>query len=337
MDPVTQGAFGAIFAQTISNKKNILFGSIVGCCAGLAPDLDIFIRSTSDPLLKLEYHRQFTHSLIFIPIGALIVTFFSRILFKKYLSWGETYFFSVLGFATHGLLDACTSYGTQLLWPFSDERISWNYISVVDPFLTIPLILAIIFAIIMKNKYITLFGILYVLLYLTFGAIQENRAQSVGKFIANLRGHESKDLTVKPSLGNLFLWKTIYENDGFYNVDAVRLFFKPEYCQGTRIKKLNFFNDFSELDVKSQQYKDIKRFDWFSQGYLGKVKEKNIITDVRYSAVPNEVDGLWGIRINLNKHSSSHVDWVVNRSNYMDKWTRFFDLLLGRNCKGLIN
>ena len=162
MDPVTQGAFGAIFAQTISNKKKILIGSIVGFCAGLAPDLDIFIRSTSDPLLKLEYHRQFTHSLIFIPIGALIVTFFSRILFKKYLSWGETYFFSLLGFATHGLLDACTSYGTQLLWPFSDERISWNYISVVDPFLSIPVILSIILAIIMKNKLITLFGILYI-------------------------------------------------------------------------------------------------------------------------------------------------------------------------------
>ena len=47
MDPVTQGAFGAIFAQTISGKKKILFGSIVGCCAGLAPDLDIFIRSAS--------------------------------------------------------------------------------------------------------------------------------------------------------------------------------------------------------------------------------------------------------------------------------------------------
>ena len=337
MDPVTQGAFGAIFAQTISNKKKILVGSIVGCFAGLAPDLDIFIRSASDPLLKLEYHRQFTHSLIFIPIGALIVTFFSRLLFKKYLSWGETYFFSFIGFTTHGLLDACTSYGTQLLWPFTDERISWNYISVVDLFLTIPVILAIIFAIIMKNKYITLFGIVYILVYLTFGAYQENRAQFVGKSIANLRGHESKDLTAKPSLGNLFLWKTIYEDDGFYYVDAVRLFSKSEYCQGTKIKKLYLPNDFPELDITSQQYKDIKRFDWFSQGYLGKVIDKNIITDVRYSAVPNEVDGLWGIRINLDKNNSSHVDWVVNRSNYVEKWTRFFDLLLGKNCKGFIN
>ena len=337
MDPVTQGAFGAIFAQTISSKKKILVGSIVGCFAGLAPDLDIFIRSASDPLLKLEYHRQFTHSLIFIPIGALIVTLFSRLLFKKYLSWSETYLFSFLGLATHGLLDACTSYGTQLLWPFTDERISWNYISVVDPFLTIPVILAIIFAIIMKNKYITLFGIAYILVYLTFGAYQENRAQFVGKSIANLRGHDSKDLTAKPSLGNLFLWKTIYEDDGFYYVDAVRLFSKSEYCQGTKIKKLYLPNDFPELDIKTQQYKDIIRFDWFSQGYLGKVVDKNIITDVRYSAVPNEVDGLWGIRISLDKHNSSHVDWVVNRSNYMEKWKRFFDLLLGKNCKGLIN
>ena len=115
------------------------------------------------------------------------------------------------------------------------------------------------------------------------------------------------------------------------------MFSKSEYCQGTKIKKLYLPNDFPELDITSQQYKDIKRFDWFSQGYLGKVIDKNIITDVRYSAVPNEVDGLWGIRISLDKHNFSHVDWVVNRSNYMEKWKRFFDLLLGKNCKGLIN
>ena len=337
MDPVTQGAFGAIFAQTMSNKKKILVGSIVGCLAGLAPDLDIFIRSASDPLLKLEYHRQFTHSIIFIPIGALIVTLFSRILFRKYLSWFETYLFSFFGYATHGFLDACTSYGTQLLWPFYDERISWNYISVVDPFLSIPVILAIIFAIVMKNKFMTLFGIFYIFIYLTFGAFQENRAKYVGKSIANFRGHDSKNLTVKPSLGNLFLWKTIYEDSDFYYVDAVRLFSKSEYCQGTKIKKLDLLIDFSDLNKKSQQYKDIKRFDWFSQGYLGKGIDKNIITDVRYSAVPNEVDGLWGIRINPNKPHSEHIDWVVNRSNYVEKWKRFYDLLLGKNCRDSIN
>ena len=115
------------------------------------------------------------------------------------------------------------------------------------------------------------------------------------------------------------------------------MFYKSEYCQGTKIKKLDLVDDFSELDKKSQQYKDIKRFDWFSQGYLGKGIDKNIITDVRYSAVPNEVDGLSGIRIDPDKPATDHIDWVVNRSNYVEKWKRFFDLLLGKNCNDLIN
>src|SRR5690606_29471703 len=45
----------------------------LGALGGMAPDLDVIIRSASDPLLALEYHRHFTHSLAFIPIGGLLV------------------------------------------------------------------------------------------------------------------------------------------------------------------------------------------------------------------------------------------------------------------------
>jgi len=301
MDPVSQGAFGAIFAQTIANKKKILAVSILGCIAGLAPDIDIFIRSDTDPLLKLEFHRQFTHALIFIPFGALLVATITRFLFRKYLSWIETYFICFIGYATHGLLDACTSYGTQLLWPFSDMRVSWNNVSVIDPFLTIPVIVFVIIAVLRKNKFIPFLGIIYIFIYLGFGLVQSIRAEGVAKSIAAIRGHESMALTVKPSLGNLFLWKSIYEDKGFYYVDAVRLFSTKQYCEGTKIKKLDNLIDFNDLDKKSQQYLDIERFNWFSQGYLGIGKSKNIITDVRYSAVPNEVDGLWGIKIDSSK------------------------------------
>src|SRR6056300_1758689 len=151
MDPVSQGAFGAIFAQTISNKKKLLAGSILGCIAGLAPDIDIFIRSGTDPLLKLEFHRQFTHSLVFIPIGALLVTLLSRLFFKKYFSWVESYIICFVGYATHGLLDACTSYGTQLFWPFSDYRVSWNNISIIDPLFTLPILILIVISVTRKK------------------------------------------------------------------------------------------------------------------------------------------------------------------------------------------
>ena len=333
---MSQGAFGAIFAQTISNKKKFIAGSILGCLAGLAPDLDVLISSNTDPLLKLEFHRQFTHSLVFIPIGALIVALLTRFFSKKYLSWKETYLFCLFGYATHGLLDACTSYGTQLFWPFSNERVSWNNISVVDPFLTIPIIIFIMIAIFKKNRLISFLGIIYIFLFLGIGVFQKNRAEEAGKYIANLREHGDAKLTVKPSLGNLLLWKVIYEEKGFYYVDAVRLLLETEHCQGTSIKKLNTLVDFDQLSKNSQQYKDIKRFNWFSQDYLGVGIDKTIITDVRYSAIPNEIDGLWGIKIDISKNQKEHVDWIVNRSNFKAKWKKFFGLILGKECKKLI-
>ena len=76
MDPVTQGLVGSAVCQTVGNPKRIFAITIISFLSALAPDLDIFIRSNSDPMLFLEYHRQFTHSLVFIPIGGLICALF---------------------------------------------------------------------------------------------------------------------------------------------------------------------------------------------------------------------------------------------------------------------
>ena len=86
MDPLSQGTVGAAFAQSSANKKNIIGISVIGFLAGLAPDLDVLIRSSTDPILFLEYHRQFTHSLFFIPFGALIVALLPFALVKRSLS-----------------------------------------------------------------------------------------------------------------------------------------------------------------------------------------------------------------------------------------------------------
>jgi len=180
-------------------------------------------------------------------------------------------------------------------------------------------------------------GLTYIFLYLGIGFFQNNRAETAGKTLAKERGHQGMRLTVKPSLGNLILWKTIYEDNGYYYVDAVRLLSEVENCPGTKIKKLNVASDFPNLKQNSQQFKDIKRFYWFSQEYLGLANDKNVITDVRYSAVPNEVDGLWGIKIDPLKNNNQHVEWVVNRSEYKVKLNKFLDLLLGKNCIKEIN
>ena len=66
MDPISQGTLGGALAQTIANRNNFAKITFIGCLAGMAPDLDVLIQSNEDPILFLEFHRQFTHSLIFV-------------------------------------------------------------------------------------------------------------------------------------------------------------------------------------------------------------------------------------------------------------------------------
>ena len=171
MDPLSQGTVGAAFAQSSANKKNIIGISVIGFLAGLAPDLDVLIRSSTDPILFLEYHRQFTHSLFFIPFGALIVTLFLYPLFRKSTSLKTVYVASFLGYATHGLLDACTSYGTLLFWPFSNERVTWNNISIVDPLFTLPALVLVVAAIKTRKRLYSYFAIGWITFYLSLGFI----------------------------------------------------------------------------------------------------------------------------------------------------------------------
>jgi membrane-bound metal-dependent hydrolase YbcI (DUF457 family) len=56
------------------------------------------------------------------------------------------------GYATHGLLDASTTYGTLFFWPFTDMRVAWNAISIVDPLFTLVLLLGVALAVWRKAR-----------------------------------------------------------------------------------------------------------------------------------------------------------------------------------------
>ena len=108
MDPVSQAVLGASIPQAVSRKAQVATATLCGALAGMAPDLDALIRSSTDPLMYLEFHRQFTHSLIFIPAGAVLCALLLHGFLRKWLSFRETILACLLGYATHALLDACT-------------------------------------------------------------------------------------------------------------------------------------------------------------------------------------------------------------------------------------
>ncbi len=331
MDPLSQACLGASLSQSVVQDKTTQRSAIViGALSGMAPDLDVLIRSTEDPLLFLEFHRQFTHSLFFIPFGALLCALFFYVVIrlgwvKAKLTFSQIYIFSFLGFATHGLLDACTSYGTQLFWPFSNERIAWNTVSIIDPLFTLPVIAFVLLAVFKKNRRYARMGFAYAVIYLSLGLVQYNRAEQALFALAAERNHVVERSNVKPSFANRHVWKMTYESNGRYYVDAVKLLLNREYIAGDSIQKLDMKRDFPWLPEESQQAKDVERFRWFSDGYLAVDKDdENLIVDMRYSFLPNSIKPMWGIEVNKILVDEGDMDAHVfyENKNNLDAETR---------------
>lgn len=319
MDPLTQGVLGVTASQVVSTRKEKLLAAVLGFFSGMAPDLDVLISSSTDPLLELEYHRHFTHSLFFIPIGGLIcATIFYALTprLKTKLSFKKMYVFCVAGYASHAVLDACTTYGTQLFWPFSNARIAWNTVSVIDPLYTVPLIILLLFAVFKRSHKFAIAAFIYAFFYIGLGFIQNHRAENLAYQLAETRGHQPINLGVKPSMANLITWKSVYEFEGRYYVDAVRVLKSHRIIEGSSTEKLVIEKHFPWLDLNSQQAKDIERFSWFSNHHLGiDPDNENRIIDIRYSLLPNKMTGMWGITLSQTAKQDEHIVWTTTRPN----------------------
>jgi len=330
MDPLSQATLGAAAAQSAITKSDLTRIGLVGALAGMAPDLDVLIQSSTDPLLQLEYHRQFTHSLIFIPVGALLCAIAFWPFMRRHMSFKAIWLTALAGYATHALLDACTTYGTLLLWPFSDARIAWNTISVVDPVFTLPLLGFVIAAGVKKSQFIGRLGMAWVAFYLSIGVIQEERAMAAGEALAADRGHAPAVVSAKPSFGNLLLWKTVYKYDDHFWVDAVRAGGDVTIIEGDHVARLNLQSSFPWLDTDSQQARDVERFRWFSNDYLAiDSDDPFLIVDMRYSHLPNEIKGLWGIRLDPDASADEHVTWIARRSADSERFEQLWAMLKG--------
>ncbi|MFT6040330.1 MAG: inner membrane protein [Gammaproteobacteria bacterium] len=343
MDPITQGALGATLPQALQRggqSKSLKAVGLIGALAGMSPDLDVLIRSSSDPLLALEFHRHFTHSLIFIPVGALLCALILHGLIGRRCDFTflKTFVICLLGYATHALLDACTTYGTQLFWPFSSQRVAWNNIAVIDPLYTLPILIGIAVSIWKKNPWYARLALGWILLYPALGFVQKQRVEAfahaylVDHFDEETRG-AIVSISAKPSFANIVLWKIIIETEGEYFVDAIRLGpFQREadarYYEGEQVKKLEVAESLPWLNEGTQQALDLERFRWFSSGFiaLDPIHENRVI-DIRYSMLPDEINALWSIQLDPEAEAHEHVVFSNHREMSAERRDRFLSML----------
>jgi inner membrane protein len=308
MDTITQGVLGAAAAQSVLSRRLPRGAGLIGAVGGMAADLDVFIYSLNDPTVGWTFHRHFTHSLIFIPLGGLIAAL-PFLLMKRFKDHKrEVALAAVIGYATHGLLDAFTSYGTQMLWPFTNLRVAWDWIPIVDPLYTIPLWIGVIWTARTRNPNAVRAALLLTSLYICFGGWQHHRAVELQKDLASMRGHKIEHSRVMPAPGGLIFWRSLYVSDGRIYVDGVETpWFGSALALEGGSANLTTFNDLPPSARSNAESR--RRFDvlnWFADGLIAPVAtaataataggSESAYGDMRFTVAVESLTPLWGLQ-----------------------------------------
>ena len=223
MDSMTQIVLGAATAEAVVGHKIGNKALLLGAIAGTIPDLDVLSSPFLSPLDELGFHRSFSHSLLFTLIGG----WFFAYLFWKTFTWKKLvfkdlfYLFS-LCFLTHILLDTCTTWGTQLLWPFTTYGYALSNVSVIDPFYTLPFLLLLIALMFCKRtnpwrSRLNWLGIILSTSYLIAGLFLQNKAASIFEENLSQQGIKVEKMITKTTPFNIILWScSVQTTDGYY-------------------------------------------------------------------------------------------------------------------------
>jgi inner membrane protein len=276
MDSLTQAALGASIGEVVLGCRIGKRAPILGAIVATIPDLDVVMLPFMDPLQKISIHRGYSHSLLFCVLGTfLLALIMSRINWTRGLSLIRLLCFTFLTLTTHVMLDVFTPYGTQLYLPWSDERVSFDSIGVVDPAYSLPLLVGIVLSVIYykkserKARLANVIGLTVSTLYLLFTLVNKTRVENVFSNQANDSGIEMVDLlTVPVSAGN-FIWYGVLKDHTHLHIGRYSPF------DDAQIKFEAFpINDQLLTDLDPQL---VDRMRWFSKDFYCVAENDGVI------------------------------------------------------------
>ena len=222
MDPVTHITTGALVSRVLADRFP-LAGRLALLCvvAALLPDVDSIVGL--GPEAYLRHHRAFTHSLVGMALIALPLALLGKALFRS-VPFNRFYFLGFGVMLLHVYQDLHTTFGTQILWPFTDRRFGFPGTFIIDPFLTLSLIALLLLS--LRKKRRVLFGTLGVAMALTYPLINLGiggwMEQRLARELAS-RGVEFVSVRATTDLLTPLSWKVIKDDGDSLAIGSVSL------------------------------------------------------------------------------------------------------------------
>lgn len=262
MDPVTHLASGALLAQAARGRFFPKARGFVPACMLVAwlPDIDNL--AVGEPGQYLLHHRGLTHSLVGGAGLALLAGLTARLCSREY-RLGRSCLLAYGLVLLHIFLDLVTSYGTQVLLPFSNARLSLDAVFIIDPFWTLAMLLFVLFSVKLPRKrtYFVLMGLAWILVYplsnLGLGQSLENL------YAARLAREQVRFESVRflPDAFTPYFWKVVVQTPESYTVTTVTaLDFTPRHPAETRPRA-----DRALLRRLGETAPVFATFEWFSR------------------------------------------------------------------------
>jgi membrane-bound metal-dependent hydrolase YbcI (DUF457 family) len=213
MDSMTHILTGGVIARAIDDQKVGTWGTIAGLAVGFFPDTDVVLRLINQQFY-LEFHRDFTHSLILIPFYALFFSWVFVKLSKRPHFWSY-YKICLPVLASHVLLDLFTSYGTMIFSPFFEHRYALDLVFVIDLIFSGIIIFPFIVSLFWKRRSrLTCRGALIGLgVYVFFCWMQHGRALELTKTFAHNLDEEVLKTASLPQPLSPFRWANYIETE----------------------------------------------------------------------------------------------------------------------------
>lgn len=270
MDVTTQILLGAAVGEATLGKRIGHKAMFLGAIAGWMPDWDTLAHFFMSDINAMYFHRGFMHSLPFALLMAPILAWLShRYLKKKPVSFPRWTLFYFLCIFTHPLLDAFTSFGTQLLNPFTTARFNFNGVFFIDPLYSLPLLFLIIGVLfipfVRKRRQKFSLGVLaFTTAFLLFNSViiqpkMKNRAYSSLEF----KGKNVERVSATP-LPLSLQWHLIAEDDSMIYYCFTSIGTKASKIDWKRVKKNHHLAEKFQI----QDAYEFGRLRWFSKDWF---------------------------------------------------------------------
>lgn len=217
MDAVTHALLGAATAQAAAPARARLTlreRLLLGALAAIFPDLD-FLAFPIDPLRFIaDWHQGPTHSLVLLPLWALLLGGAFALAKRDRGVFGEAAGVGALGVASHIAADVITAYGTAVLYPLSDARVSLATTFLIDPVFTALALGALMAGVWTHRPGGARYGLAALCLYVALQGWLQQRALDIGQAAAHAPAFTQ--LSAWPQPFSPFNWKLVGRVDDRY-------------------------------------------------------------------------------------------------------------------------